>query len=166
MRDHDQNAAHNSGWRSFEAIVGLPSLTALALHLVLPLRLPYWLPTTVVVPGGIVLAALGITLIVLGRRELARHHQPTDPGYPTEELIITGVFAFSRNPLYLGGCCVLVGAALAFGLGWVLVASPLAIVACHRLLIVPEEQYLAARFGESYRRYTSTVCRWLGRNPL
>jgi protein-S-isoprenylcysteine O-methyltransferase Ste14 len=36
-------------------------------------------------------------------------------------------------------------------------------VACHYILIAPEERYLAAKFGEQYWMYTTTIHRWIGR---
>ena len=101
--------------------------------------------------------------VVLARRELAQRGQPTDPGLPTSALLITGVFSVSRNPLYLGGVCVLVGIALAVNLPWAVVLLLPALVACHFVLIAPEERYLAAKFGEQYRTYATSVHRWMGR---
>jgi protein-S-isoprenylcysteine O-methyltransferase Ste14 len=37
------------------------------------------------------------------------------------------------------------------------------LVACHYILIAPEERYLAAKFGEEYRMYSASVQRWIGR---
>jgi protein-S-isoprenylcysteine O-methyltransferase Ste14 len=37
------------------------------------------------------------------------------------------------------------------------------LVACHYILIAPEERYLVAKFGEEYRIYSATVQRWIGR---
>jgi protein-S-isoprenylcysteine O-methyltransferase Ste14 len=119
-----------------------------------------------IVAGGAALIIVGVVLVVLARRELARHGQPTDPGRPTSKIVTTGVFAVSRNPLYLGGICFLVGIALALNLPWVLVLLVPAIIACHYILIAPEERYLAARFGEEYRRYAATVHRWIGRKRI
>jgi protein-S-isoprenylcysteine O-methyltransferase Ste14 len=39
----------------------------------------------------------------------------------------------------------------------------LSIIICHYVLILPEEQYLAAKFGEDYKKYTASVHRWFGR---
>jgi protein-S-isoprenylcysteine O-methyltransferase Ste14 len=115
------------------------------------------------VAGGAGLIVAGVTLIVLARRELAQHGQPTDPGLPTGELVTTGVFSVSRNPLYLGGTCLLAGIALALNLPWSLALLLPAIVACHYLLIAPEERYLAAKFDKEYAQYTTSVRRLLGR---
>jgi protein-S-isoprenylcysteine O-methyltransferase Ste14 len=117
----------------------------------------------VIILGGAALIILGAVLVVLARREFAQHSQPTDPGQPTSKLVTTGVFSVSRNPLYLGGVCILAGIALAFNLPWVLVLLLPALIACHYVLIAPEEKYLAARFGEEYRRYAASVHRWIGR---
>ena len=84
------------------------------------------------------------------------------PGYPTSRIITTGVFSISRNPLYLGGVCFLLGIALVANLPWALVLLMPALVACHYVLIAPEERYLAAKFGEDYQRYAATVHRWIG----
>jgi protein-S-isoprenylcysteine O-methyltransferase Ste14 len=116
-----------------------------------------------IIAGGAALIIAGATLVVLARRELAQRGQPTDPGYPTSKLVTTGAFSISRNPLYLGGVCTLVGIALVANLPWALVLLLPALLACHSMLIAPEERYLAARFGEEYALYAASVRRWLGR---
>jgi len=156
-------AAHKSRWETFEAVFGIPFLVGVALQVAVPLSLPRGALRPAFIIVGAALIILGVTLVVLARRELARRGQPTEPGLPTGELVITGVFSVSRNPLYLGGVCFITGIALAINLPWVLVLILPALVACHTILIAPEERYLAARFGEEYRRYAASVHRWLGR---
>lgn len=160
------DVAHKSWWQIFEVVFGIPCLVAMALQLVAPLSLPRGFLSPVMVLGGVVLIVVGITLVVLARRELAQQGQPTDPGRPTSRIMTTGVFSVSRNPLYLGGVCILGGIALVFNLSWVLVFLLPAIVACHFILIAPEERYLAAQFGEKYNLYTATVHRWVGRKKI
>lgn len=157
------DVAHKSWWQIFEVVFGIPFLAAIALQLSVPLSLPRGLLKPVIILGGAALIILGAVLVVLARREFAQHSQPTDPGQPTSKLVTTGVFSVSRNPLYLGGVCILAGIALAFNLPWVLVLLLPALIACHYVLIAPEEKYLAARFGEEYRRYAASVHRWIGR---
>lgn len=155
--------AHKSWWQTFEVVLGIPFLASIALQLAVPLSLPRDFFTPVLFLGGAALIIVGAALVILARREFARYGQPTDPGEPTTEIITTGVFSISRNPLYLGGICVLAGIALAFSLPWVLVFLLPAAVACHYILIAPEESYLAAKFGEEYATYSISVHRWLGR---
>ena len=76
------------------------------------------------------------------------------------------MFSVSRNPLYLGAVCFLVGVALALNLPWVLVFLLPSLVTCHYVLIAPEERYLVAKFGEEYRTYAATVHRWIGRTRI
>jgi len=157
------DVAHKSWWQIFEVVFGIPFLAAIALQLVVPLSFPRGFLTPAIISGGALLIIVGAALVVLARREFAQHGQPTDPGLPTSRLVTTGVFSVSRNPLYLGGVCILVGIALALNLPWVLALLLPAIVACHYVLIAPEERYLAAKFGEKYRVYVATVHRWIGR---
>jgi protein-S-isoprenylcysteine O-methyltransferase Ste14 len=158
------DVAHKSWWQIFEVIFGVPFLAALALQWIVPTTFPSagFIPS-IRIYGGAILIAIGVRLVILARQEFARYHQPTDPGLPTSQIISTGVFSISRNPLYLGGVLFLAGISFAFDLPWVFILLLPSIVACHYILIVPEERYLAAKFGEPYRMYTATVHRWLGR---
>lgn len=157
-------AAHKKRWQVFEVVFGVPFLVAIALQLAVPVSLPRGPFTPAFVVAGAALFVAGLTLVILARREFARQGQPTDPGLPTGKLVTAGVFSISRNPLYLGGVCLLIGIALAANLPWVLVLLLPALVACHYILIVPEERYLAAKFGRVYRNYAASVRRWLGRS--
>lgn len=157
------DVAHKRWWQIFEVVFGIPFLAAIALQLAVPLSLPRAPLTPAIILGGAILIIVGAALVVLARREFARRGQPTDPGLPTSKLVTTGVFSVSRNPLYLGGICVLVGIALAVDLPWVLVLLLPALVACQYVLVAPEERYLAATFGEDYRTYAASVHRWIGR---
>lgn len=156
-------AAHTRWWQIFEVVFGLPLLAAIALHLIVPLVVPRGFLTRTMMFGGIALIITGTALVVLARRELAQRGQPTDPGRPTSKLVTSGVFAISRNPLYLGGVCIFGGIALLLNLLWIGVLLLPAIVACHYLLIAPEERYLATKFGAEYRKYAASVHRWIGR---
>jgi protein-S-isoprenylcysteine O-methyltransferase Ste14 len=46
---------------------------------------------------------------------------------------------------------------------WTFVMLLLSIILCLYFLIIPEEQYLATKFGDEYKEYTASVHRWLGR---
>jgi protein-S-isoprenylcysteine O-methyltransferase Ste14 len=157
------DSAHKRQWQIFEVIVGVPFLAGVGLQLAVPVARPRGFYGPVMILGGAVLVVTGLIFIVLARRELARHGQPTDPGLPTSQLVTTGVFSVSRNPLYLGGVCLLAGIALVLNLLWSLVLLLPAIIGCHYLLLAPEERYLAARFDTEYTQYAASVRRWLGR---
>jgi protein-S-isoprenylcysteine O-methyltransferase Ste14 len=156
-------AAHKSWWQIFEVVFGIPFLVAIGLQRAFPLSWSRGNLVPAFILAGALFLFVGSMVIVLARREFSRYGQPTDPGRPTREMITTGVFSISRNPLYLGGVCILLGISLAFNLPWVLLFLLPSIVAGHYILIAPEERYLAATFGEKYDLYTATVHRWFGR---
>ncbi len=157
------DSAHRSWWQIFEVVFGVPLLIAIVLQITIPFSLPRGFFTPIFVLGGILLTSVGIVFVIRARQEFARHDQSTEPGVPTSKVVTTGVFSISRNPLYLGGVCVLAGIALAVNLPWFLVLLLPALIACHYILIAPEERYLTAKFGDEYRMYVTSVRRWLGR---
>ncbi|MEX0773865.1 MAG: isoprenylcysteine carboxylmethyltransferase family protein [Balneolales bacterium] len=156
------DAAHKRSWQTFEIIFGIPFLAAIVLQFIVPPSLPYGLFAPAIIVGGVAFIITGTVIIFLARREFSQYGQPTDPGHPTNKLVTTGVFSISRNPLYLGGVCIVTGIALSFNLPWVLAFLLVALVACHYILIVPEEQYLSQKFGTEYQAYAASVYRWIG----
>jgi protein-S-isoprenylcysteine O-methyltransferase Ste14 len=92
---------------------------------------------------------------------MARHRTALLPGGATRTVIDSGPFARSRNPLYLGLLAGAAGVALLSGSFWALVALPLEWALLRWGAVLPEERYLAAKFGEAYAEYTSRVPRWL-----
>jgi protein-S-isoprenylcysteine O-methyltransferase Ste14 len=157
------NSAHTSRWRIGEVIFGFPFFASLALHFIWPFSFPPGIPRQVLIPTGVLLGVAGMGLLALARREFSRYGQPTDPGQPTSRVVTTGVFALSRNPLYLGAGIFLLGIAFAFNLPWSVVTLLPSMILCHYLLILPEEQYLTGKFGSEYEIYAASVHRWFGR---
>ncbi len=157
------NYAHKSWWQIFEVVFGIPFIAAIIIQYFVPLLLPINF-TIIGIIVGVVLFIIGVFLIIFARREFAQNGQPTDPGLPTSKIVTTGVFSISRNPLYFGGVCILAGIAMVFNWPWVLLLLILAIIACHYILIAPEERYLANKFGNEYQIYTASVHRWIGRS--
>jgi protein-S-isoprenylcysteine O-methyltransferase Ste14 len=92
---------------------------------------------------------------------IARHRTALLPGSATRTVIDSGPFARSRNPLYLGLLAGAAGVALLAGSLWALIALPLEWALLRWGAVVPEEHYLAAKFGVAYTEYTSRVPRWL-----
>jgi protein-S-isoprenylcysteine O-methyltransferase Ste14 len=122
-------------------------------------RLP--VPMATVVGGAVVL--LGIGLEGLGGLELIRRKTTVNPLEPCDasNLVTTGVYRFTRNPIYVGDLLIL--------LGWGLyLANPLAILLAwlfvpyiSRFQIVPEERALGELFGQAYEEYRARVRRWV-----
>ena len=156
-----KDAAHNSLWQTSDVIFGVVVLISGVLELFIPLSLPEVFPNLVRIGLGTLVVLLGIRLIIISKRQFAQYGQPSAPGKPTSHLIMTGVFAISRNPLYLGLIVVQLGFGLALDWMWLLIFIIPTMIIVHYVLIVPEERYLLTKFGEDYQRYAQSVRRWL-----
>jgi protein-S-isoprenylcysteine O-methyltransferase Ste14 len=110
---------------------------------------------------GVAAVSIGIGLVITSRLELKRANQPTEPGVPTTELVTTGIFSHTRNPLYLGLVILLAGLGLCLNyIAWIFLSAIAAIV-IHFVLVIPEEEYLISKFGSEYQSYMSDVPRWM-----
>ena len=114
-------------------------------------------------PIALALLAAGLLLMVVAVGYFIAARTTINPLRParTSSLITTGIYAISRNPIYLGDLLVL--AALAVWFGNVLNVMLLApfVWYINRFQIIPEERALAQLFGEAYDAYRSRVRRWL-----
>lgn len=120
----------------------------------LPAALRYGLGSAIVL--GAVLG-LGYRAVRLFRR----CGQSENPWKPTPELVESGPFRWTRNPMYVQLLLVCVGFALLLANPWVLILTPLGGWLLQRFAILPEEAYLERKFGERYRAYKQRVRRWL-----
>jgi len=104
------------------------------------------------------LASLSLAIITLF--EFFRNKTHIEPWKPTSSIISTGVFRYSRNPIYLAFCLALLAGGLLLDSWWGIVAiAPLAWL-LQVLVIRKEEVYLEAKFGECYLDYKRRVRRW------
>ncbi len=89
---------------------------------------------------------LGGWSVVLFRR----NGQSKNPWKPTPCIETTGLFAVTRNPMYMQMVIVFIGVAIVLGNGWILVLTPFTVLALQQLAIQPDEIYLEAKLGETY----------------
>jgi len=116
-------------------------------------------PVTAV--AGAVVGAAGLALAWIGVGGVVRHRTTIVPHRPVANLVTTGAYRVSRNPMYTGLAIAYLGGALLAGSWWPLVFWPVVVALVTVLVIRPEERYLAQRFGEAYARYRAEVRRWL-----
>ena len=116
-------------------------------------------PTSAVV--GAILVVAGLALDAAGVATVIAHRTTIVPHRPVAKLITSGVYRFSRNPMYTGLAIMVAGGALLAGTWWPLLFLPLALLAVKQLAIKPEETYLAERYGSAYADYRLRVRRWL-----
>jgi protein-S-isoprenylcysteine O-methyltransferase Ste14 len=80
-----------------------------------------------------------------------------------KQLVVRGLYRYSRNPMYVGVLALILGWALLFQAASLLIYA-LAVAACfHLFVVLYEERHLLAEFGSRYRDYRAEVPRWLPR---
>jgi protein-S-isoprenylcysteine O-methyltransferase Ste14 len=110
---------------------------------------------------GIVFIILAPTLALSALRTMKAAGTNVHPSEPALTIVRDGPFRFTRNPMYLALCLLQV--ALGFFLNdWItlLFVVPLALI-FHYGVILREESYLTAKFGEAYLQYKREVRRWV-----
>lgn len=125
----------------------------------------WFVPTTILgrpwnwVAGG-ALAVAGLAII--GPAAVAQKRAGTnfEPDKPTTAIVTTGVYARTRNPMYVGFASLTTGLAVGFDSWWALAAVPLGIALVQTQVIAREERYLERKFGEQYLAYKKRVRRW------
>jgi protein-S-isoprenylcysteine O-methyltransferase Ste14 len=85
------------------------------------------------------------------------------PIAPPQRLVVTGLYRYVRNPMYVSVLAVILGQAILFADWRLLPYGALFWLACHLFVITYEEPTLAATFGAAYEGYRANVPRWLPR---
>ncbi len=109
---------------------------------------------------GVVLFVAGGGIAVIAARTFRRIGTNVSPWEPAMKLVTGGIYDWLRNPMYVGIFLMLAGIAVAIGSDWLLVViAPTALV-MHYGVVMREERYLEAKFGDEYRRFKARVPRY------
>ena len=100
---------------------------------------------------GVLVVVVGLVLGLMAISGMRHAHTSPDPREPSEALVTTGVYGFSRNPIYVGYTLVVLGFSLLARTWWGLILTPACVFIATRVIIRAEETYLLTRFGEQYR---------------
>jgi protein-S-isoprenylcysteine O-methyltransferase Ste14 len=85
------------------------------------------------------------------------------PLEPPKELVVSGLYKYVRNPMYVGVFLVLIGHFLWFGYWGLLIYAFIFLIPVHLFVTLYEEPHLKKTFGESYEGYLRRVPRWIPR---
>lgn len=110
---------------------------------------------------GIALAIAGVSFSFTAVATVWRAGTTALPFRAASRLVTHGPYRFARNPMYTGLTAVYIGLALAWNRIWPFAFLPIVLSLLMRHVVVPEESYLEARFGEAYRSYRARVRRFL-----
>jgi protein-S-isoprenylcysteine O-methyltransferase Ste14 len=158
MIDANQRAGKSStSWRWANIPLPEPHMAGIlasgVLHLARPWRLPgsrsfYSGAGWTLVGAGVAISAWAV-----------RAASDVDLERPST-LISTGLYAISRNPMYVGWTLIYFGGALITRNAWMVASLPVVAGLIHRD-VLREEHALERAFGEDYILYRSLVCRYL-----
>jgi protein-S-isoprenylcysteine O-methyltransferase Ste14 len=148
---------------------GIPPLALTAIFgLAMWLAARVWPALNLRLPGRALLVALvagaGLVVCALGVLPFHRAGTTLDPTRPerVSSLVTTGIYAVSRNPMYLGFLLLLIAWGFYLGHWPGLLLGPIGLVLyLNRVQIRREEQVLRAAFGARYEEYSRRVRRWL-----
>lgn len=112
------------------------------------------------------LFSIGITLLGFGiithvALMFRRAKTCLEPWKPTSTIITSGIYAYSRNPIYAGLCFVQIGLGLYLNSFWVVFSFLPSATLVYYVAIRKEELYLECKFGDEYLHYKKGVRRWL-----
>ena len=122
--------------------------------------LPFGVPT-ILRNIGLLMTFIGFLLGIGAFVEFRRARTTVDPHGSAKQLVTSGIYRFTRNPIYLGFLLMVVGLPLNSGLYWGVVMAPFYILTMNRLVIEREETYLEGKFKDVFTSYKSCVRRWL-----
>jgi protein-S-isoprenylcysteine O-methyltransferase Ste14 len=131
---------------------------AVLLHLLLPWRPVLFFPLRLF---GLIPLGAGIAFTLLADRAMKRAGTSVKSFERSAKLLTGGVFAISRNPMYLGMALILLGLAVLMGTATPFLPAVALPLLLDRVWIEPEERSLEQQFGERFLRYRNKVSRWL-----
>ena len=110
---------------------------------------------------GVLLILGGFSLTSWARELFRMKDLPVRPGEELKDMVLSGPYCFSRNPMYLGMTLVLLGGSVGLG-SLTSFLGPVAFFIVINLIFIPfEEQKLGSTFGARYLAYKNKVRRWL-----
>ena len=112
---------------------------------------------------AIIVLAVSAVIAGLAIYGFRKHDTTVNPKHPeeTNQIVNSGIYAYSRNPMYLAFFLILFALAIFLGNIATFMILPLFIMYITRFQIIPEERMLNNHFGLAYKAYTGTVRRWL-----
>ncbi len=124
---------------------------------------PWTMPAPFLRPLAIALICLALAVDLAALREFRRARTTVSPLSPesASTLVRSGVYRWSRNPMYVGLTLLLGAWSLWLGSVWALLGPVALVLYLSRFQIAPEERVLSAKFGADYEAYRAAVRRWL-----
>ena len=109
------------------------------------------------------LLILGLAIFLSAIKSFRRQKTTVNPLKPKQasSLVTSGIFKFSRNPMYLGMLIVLLSISFKFNLVGGIVISLFFYLFITRFQILPEEEAMNELFGDEFIEYSNRTRRWI-----
>jgi protein-S-isoprenylcysteine O-methyltransferase Ste14 len=125
-------------------------------------RVPSLIPDSMVLQAiGVVLAVAGLTLVYTGILTFRKFRTAIYPNRPAKLVVDGGVYAYTRNPMYVGMTVFYIGGVLVLHSLGAFALLPVVLVVLYTQVIVREERHLREKFPAEYTAYCNRVRRWL-----
>ena len=111
--------------------------------------------------AGVAIAVFFLALTILGARQFSRRKTNINTFLKPDALVTTGLFRYTRNPMYLGFAGALFGAAIALNCLTGLIVALVFILIADRWYIRFEEKTMSETFGAAYADYCAQTRRWI-----
>ena len=151
--------------RSLELRV--PPVALAIIHAAAMAAIAYAVPAAAPIPGRLAVAGVlvlaGAVVGLAGVMAFRRHKTTVNPFTPAKSssLVATGIYRYSRNPMYLGLFLALLGWGAYLGNWASALLLPAFVAYMNRFQIHPEERVLTESFGPQFLAYARSVRRWL-----
>jgi protein-S-isoprenylcysteine O-methyltransferase Ste14 len=115
--------------------------------------------------GGILMALGVVGLLDSFIRFAVQGAGTPAPVFPTRHLVVTGLYRYVRNPMYVAVVSAILCQALVFGNVTLVEYGGLVWLLFHGFVLLYEEPTLLASFGPEYKLFCTQVPRWIPRRP-
>ena len=149
-----------------------PVVLWLSFALLMHIATSFWPVLTFDFPArrlvALILVVFGIYVGIAGVIAFRSHRTTVNPTTPEKAstVVTSGIYRFSRNPMYLALLLGLAGWAIWLANFSALGLLPLFVAYMTFFQIIPEERAMRNKFGNSYTRYLQTTRRWCQRNSF
>lgn len=146
--------------------IRVPAPILTIVHIIMVILLGNLSPLPIPVPAfvpwlGLGVAGLGLVSGILASVEFRRIRTTLDLKKPSTGLVTSGIYRYTRNPVYLGFVFMLVGFSLSMRTYWGIILMVPLVTLMNALVIEKEETGLEMKFKTQYTDYKSRVNRWL-----
>ena len=108
---------------------------------------------------GLFFLILAISLIIPAIKKFNSQHEDPNPTSPSTLIIKSGIYKYSRNPMYLGLIFLQLSLGILMSMIHIMLMCIFTYIIFKYYVIKPEETYLSSKFGDDYNHYKSKVRR-------